>query len=42
MLRALEYLSVPLGRLLLSAIFLMSSLNKLLHWSQTTSQMERC
>lgn len=41
MLRALEYLSVPLGRLLLSAIFLMSSLNKLLHWSQTTSQMER-
>jgi putative oxidoreductase len=39
MYRALSYLTAPLGRLLLSAIFLMSGANKLMNWSQTADQM---
>lgn len=37
--RVLACLTAPLGRVLLSAIFLMSGVNKLFHWSQTAEQM---
>jgi putative oxidoreductase len=39
MYRALSYLTAPLGRLLLSAIFLLSGANKLMQWEQTAGQM---
>ncbi|MBW3596423.1 MAG: DoxX family protein [Planctomycetes bacterium] len=38
--KILETLVPPLGRLLLSAIFLMSGIHKLTAWSQTARQME--
>lgn len=35
-----NWLTAPLGRLLLSAIFCMSGVNKVLHWSKTSEQMQ--
>ena len=32
-------IAAPLGRLCLSAIFIMSGINKVLHWSQSADQM---
>lgn len=37
---ALQSVTAPLGRLLLSLIFLMSGANKIYNWSQTVDQME--
>lgn len=38
--RVISFVTAPLGRLLLSAIFLMSGFDKIVHWSRTGEQME--
>lgn len=38
--RILESTAAPLGRVLLSAIFLMSGANKIMNWSKTAEHME--
>ena len=41
MVRVVQYLTAPLGRMLLTAVFLMSGANKVVHWSQTADQMTK-
>ena len=37
----LEYTALPIGRLLLSAIFIMSGIHKIMAWSETADSMTR-
>ncbi|MGD9126538.1 MAG: DoxX family protein [Planctomycetia bacterium] len=39
MFRLLEYLTLPVGRLFLSLIFLLSAINKMMNWSHTADLM---